>query len=182
MNSGHAVVLAIAALAVVAIAFGIFSRRRDQKLRKHFGEYDGAVRRRTDLRKRQEAVLAFRRGRQRVGLRTLTSAERATFLRRWDELQNSFLDDPKGSLDAADALVTEALEGRGYLMPESQQNAADIPPNSSLVVEDYRAVHEFATRLVGESASTEQLRQAMVRYRTVFRELLTDQGQTRRSA
>jgi hypothetical protein len=41
-----------------------------------------------------------------------------------------------------------------------------------LVLENYRAAHEIALRHAQGQASTEDLRQAMIHYRTLFEELI----------
>jgi hypothetical protein len=43
-----------------------------------------------------------------------------------------------------------------------------------LVLENYRTAHEIAARQMRGQASTEDLRQAMVHYRTLFEELVSE--------
>lgn len=50
--------------------------------------------------------------------------------------------------------------------------AADISVDHPLVLENYRAAHEIALRQMRGQASTEELRQAMVHYRTLFEDLV----------
>jgi hypothetical protein len=49
-------------------------------------------------------------------------------------------------------------------------------------VENYRAAHEIALRHSRGQASTEDLRKAMVHYRTLFEELLGEHHEEKRSA
>jgi hypothetical protein len=46
--------------------------------------------------------------------------------------------------------------------------------NHALVIEHYRAGHAIAVRRAQEQASTEDLRQALVNYRALFRELVDE--------
>ena len=185
MNSSPVmiVVLVIAVIAIAAIAFGISRKRRSQKLRERFGpEYDRVVKREGDVRK-GEGVLEFReKRRQKFEIRPLSPADRSSFLSHWNDVQSRFVDDPKSSVTQADSLVTEAMQARGYPMGDFEQRAGDISVDHPSVVENYRAAHTIALRHSRGQASTEDLRQAMVHYRTLFQELLDEPQSNRRSA
>jgi hypothetical protein len=51
-----------------------------------------------------------------------------------------------------------------------------VPPNTSVdhprVVENYRSAHEIALRVGKDEATTEELRTAMILYRSLFEELV----------
>ena len=177
------VVLVVAVIAIAAIAFGISRKHRSQKLREHFGpEYDRVVKREGDVRK-GEGVLEFREKRhQKFEIRPLSSTDRSSFLYRWNDVQSRFVDDPKSAVTQADSLVTDAMQARGYPMGDFEQRAADISVDHPVVVENYRAGHAIALRHGRGEASTEDLRQAMVHYRTLFQELLDQPQSNRRSA
>jgi len=177
------VVLVVAVIAIAAIAFGISRKHRSQKLREHFGpEYDRVVKREGDVRK-GEGVLEFREKRHhKFEIRPLSSTDRSSFLYRWNDVQSRFVDDPKSAVTQADSLVTDAMQARGYPMGDFEQRAADISVDHPVVVENYRAGHAIALRHGRGEASTEDLRQAMVHYRTLFHELLDQPQSNRRSA
>ena len=61
---------------------------------------------------------------------------------------------------------------RGYPVGEFDQRTADISVDHPHEVENYRAAHAIAMRQRREEASTEDLRRAMVHYRTLFEGLL----------
>jgi hypothetical protein len=61
---------------------------------------------------------------------------------------------------------------RGYPVSDFEQRAADISVDHPLVMENYRAAHGIALRQNVGQASTEELRQAMIHYRTLFEELV----------
>ena len=61
---------------------------------------------------------------------------------------------------------------RGYPMTNFEQQAADISVSYPVVVQNYRAGHEIVMRHADGHATTEELRQAMIHYRTLFDELL----------
>lgn len=185
MNSNPVMIMVavVAVIAIAAIVWGITRKRRSQKLREHFGpEYDRVVRREGDVRK-GEGVLEFREKRHdKFKLRPLSNGDRSSFLYRWNDVQSRFVDDPKGAVTLADALVTDTMQARGYPMGDFDQRAADISVEHPVVVENYRAAHAIATRHSKGQASTEDLRQAMVHYRTLFQELLDQPQANRRSA
>jgi hypothetical protein len=64
------------------------------------------------------------------------------------------------------------MDARGYPMEEFEQRAADLSVDHPQVVQNYRAAHVIAGKNDGGGASTEELRQAMVYYRSLFEELL----------
>jgi hypothetical protein len=167
------VVVVIAFLVIAVTAYLAMRKRRSLRLRERFGpEYDRVVRHEGDVRK-GEGVLEFReKRRERFELRTLSPVDRSSFEQRWDEVQARFVDDPKGAVTVADSLVMEVMQARGYPVGDFEQRAADISVDHPLVVENYRSAHDIALRHNRGQASTEDLRKAMVHYRTLFQELL----------
>lgn len=176
-------VIVLVVIAVVAIALVALRKQRSAKLRKRFGpEYDRVLQREGDARK-AEGVLEFReKRRQTFHIRPLNAADKSSFDIRWNEVQARFVDDPRGAVTVADSLVTDVMQARGYPIGEFEQRAADISVDHPVVVENYRAAHEIATRHSAGRASTEDLRQAMVHYRALFQELLDERQAERKGA
>jgi len=167
------IVVVIAVIAIAAVAIVMMRKRRSLKLRERFGpEYDRVVKQEGDVNK-GEGVLAFREKRRaELKIRTLSPADRSSFLQRWNEVQGQFVDDPKGAVTVADSLVSEVMQARGYPVGNFEQRSADLSVDYAKVVDNYRAGHDIALRHSRGQASTEDLRQAMVHYRTLFEELL----------
>jgi hypothetical protein len=164
----------IAAVVVVAvIAFILVRKRRSQQLRERFGpEYDRVLKKEGEVR-RAEGVLEMRaKRREKFTLRPLPDESRLDFAERWRAVQAQFVDEPAGSVTQADALVNELMAARGYPMSDFAQRAADISVDHPGVVENYRTAHAIALRHQSGQASTEDLRKAMVHYRSLFEELL----------
>ncbi len=63
---------------------------------------------------------------------------------------------------------------RGYPLGNFEQPAADISVAHPLVLENYRTAHEIAFRQTEGKATTEDLRQAMVHYRALFQQLVSE--------
>ncbi len=169
------VVLAIVALAAVGAAVWLYSRqRRTAGLQRGFGaEYQRTVRE-TGSQRRAEHELEARRERvQALRIRPLSREQRAELSGEWQHTQARFVDDPGGAITGADDLVGVAMEKLGYPVGDFEQRAADISVEHPEFVRDYRAAHAIALRQRDGSATTEDLRQAMVHFRALFEDLLT---------
>ena len=170
------IVIAIGVLVVIAVLGAIYARsRRTQRLRQRFGpEYDQVVREQGS-RRSAEGVLEWRaKRRQRLQIRPLTQADHGDFADRWRNVQSRFVDDPKAALAEADDLVNRLLDKRGYPVADFDQQAADLSVDYPVVVQNYRAAHAIAVRNSRGQANTEELRRAMVHYRSLFDELLKE--------
>lgn len=168
----------IAALVVVVLVLGgllYFQRHRSDHLRSRFGpEYDRAVKE-SGGKSKAEAKLAEREKRVKsLSIRPLEPSDRARFTRSWQNVQAEFVDDPKGSIGHADSLLAEVMSARGYPISDFEQISADISVDHPNVVQNYRAAHDIALRHERGQANTEDLRQAMIHYRALFEELVTD--------
>jgi len=177
------VLLVIAVIVVAIIALLAVRKQRSAKLRERFGpEYDRVVRQEGDARK-AEGVLEFReKRREKFKIRPLSAADKSSYSVRWNEVQGQFVDDPRGAVTVADSLVTDVMQARGYPIGEFEQRAADLSVDYPVVVDNYRAAHGIALRHSAGKASTEDLRQAMVHYRTLFQELLEERHAERKGA
>jgi hypothetical protein len=64
------------------------------------------------------------------------------------------------------------MKTRGYPVSDFGQRAADISVDHPRVVENYRSAHGIALRVGKDQATTEDLRTAMIHYRSLFEELV----------
>lgn len=171
----------IAAVAVVMIAVIVYSiqRRRSERLRQHFGpEYDRAIAEGGN-RRRAEAVLEERTERvKKFHIRPLTAEDKARFAEEWDRVQAHFVDAPAGAVAEADQLLGDIMATCGYPMGDFEQRAADISVDHPIVTQNYRAAHEIAMRQAKGQASTEDLRRAMIHYRSLFEDLVNERKET----
>jgi ABC-type multidrug transport system fused ATPase/permease subunit len=170
------IALAVAVVLVIVVAIALYIRKRKNttaELRDRFGpEYDRAVRQHGSERK-AEAKLADRETRvDRLKIRDLDLAERERYLSQWQAVQSRFVDYPKGAVTEADELVCSLMQTRGYPVTDFDQRAADISVDHPRVVENYRSAHNIALRLGRGEASTEEMRTAMIHYRSLFDELV----------
>ena len=171
-NTVIAIVLLVA-LVIAVVAWLVMQRQRSAKLKLRFGpEYDRAV---IDYGGRRAAEAELLKREQRVArlkITPLTPADALRFSQAWSALQSRFIDSPKGVVAEADHLVRELMEKRGYPMGDFERRAADISVDYPGVVSNYRAAQLIAARDASSEADTEELRKAVVHYRTLFDELL----------
>jgi hypothetical protein len=173
------VLIGLGVLIIVAVAAFVLSRRRSQRLRERFGpEYDRTAEQ-ADSRRAAESDLAAREKRiERLDIRPLSKESRDEYARSWRESQARFVDQPADAVRDADRLVILVMRERGYPMEEFDQRASDISVDHPNVVDNYRAAHAISMASDHGQASTEDLRQAMVHYRSLFEELLEVNEQT----
>ncbi|MGD0628287.1 MAG: hypothetical protein ABR987_02985 [Terracidiphilus sp.] len=163
------VVLIAAAIAVVVH----LEKLKTAKLRSRFGpEYDLAVREAGSRKKAEEALHARCKRIEHLKIRDLTVAERQRYLVEWETVQARFLDHPRGAVTEADELVNSLLVARGYPVGGFEQRAADISVTHSALVAPYRLANVITMRAGKNEATTEELRTAMIQYRTLFDALL----------
>jgi hypothetical protein len=178
--------ITVGAIVVALVCLGaiLFQRKhRTERLRNRFGpEYARAIEEsggqrkgEADLEKREKRVEAF-------AIRPLAASDRERYIASWHKIQTEFVDDPKNSVTQADQLLGDVMSTRGYTVSEFEQRSADISVDHPLVVENYRAAHEIAIRHAAGQASTEDLRQAMIHYRTLFGELVGEPEMARAKA
>lgn len=79
------------------------------------------------------------------------------FRTRWDQIQTDFVDDPRGSVEKADHLVADTIKRLAEVFADQRT----------------RLEHEWDK---GDNVSTEDLRQALRRYRSFFDRLLSAGG------
>lgn len=168
------ILLAVIAVAFIAlVAWFIYQRVQSQKLQQRFGpEYGRTVDRLGSQTKAEAELRARERRVEKFNIVPLAPAEAARFSQAWNALQAHFVDDPKGAVVQADALVRELMLKRGFPMGDFERRAADISVDHPVVVENYRAAQEIAERAARGEADTEELRNAVVHYRAIFNELL----------
>ena len=87
-------------------------------------------------------------------------------------VQARFVDSPGGAVTDADQLLRDVMTTRDYPVSDFEQRAADISVDHPLVMENYPTAHDNALRQTRGQANTEDLRLAMIHYRTLFEKLV----------
>jgi hypothetical protein len=165
------IVIAVVVLAVLALV--IVPLLRQRKVRQKFGpEYERSVK---ETGSRRQAVSELRQRqerRQQLDIQPLEPEAAERYSRSWKEAQARFVDFPGDAIREADRLVVQVMKDRGYPVEDFEQRSADISVDHPQLVDDYRAAHAISLVNDNGQATTEDLRQAMVHYRSLFDELL----------
>ena len=107
-----------------------------------------------------------------LAIRPLSARQREHYLAEWAAVQSKFVDEPGQAIVDADRLIMEVMQLRAYPVSDFEQRAADISVNYPALVTNYRAARVIALKNEQHQADTEELRQAMIYYRSLFEELL----------
>jgi hypothetical protein len=171
------VVIAIAVVAVIALLAVVTRKGRTAMLRKRFGpEYDRAVENRAGRRAAEADLRAREKQRAQFDVKPLPEAARLRFADEWRDVQEHFVDQPAQAVTAADTLVTRVMEALGYPMRDFDAQAELVSVDHPDIVENYRFAHGVRQRSETQQASTEDLREALLRYRSLFDRLLRAEG------
>ena len=175
MDNINIIITVVLILVIIGAILGsVFSRRnRSKQFQDHFGaEYErtvqaagGEEKAQIEMDKRQKHVEA-------LDIRPLTENERTRYQADWAAVQSKFVDEPGVAIVEADHLIIEVMHLRAYPLSDFEQRAADVSISYPSLVSNYRAAREIANKNKENQANTEELRQAMIYYRSLFEELL----------
>jgi hypothetical protein len=176
------IVIALAVVVAAVAAWVAWTRTRTKHLRETFGpEYDRTVAESSSQREGEAALDDRRKRREELEIRPLTPEASQRYDEEWRAVQARFVDDPVGSVGDADGLVERVMAERGYPMDDFEAQAELVSVDHPEVVQNYRSAHEIYTAYGRGEASTEDLRQAMVHYRSLFEQLLESGGEEERA-
>ena len=183
MATGIIVILVIVLVLIAAAALAGFLLLRRRALRRRFGpEYDqlaqeiGARRARAELIERERRVA-------QLDIRPLSQERRAGYGSEWLSLQERFVDDPAESAETAAALISAVAADRGYRVDDEERLLGDLSVHHADRLDGYRRARDITRQSV--TAGTEELRQALLSYRVLFRDLIAPEpgtGQPSRAA
>ncbi|MGA5068432.1 hypothetical protein ACPB9E_32430 [Streptomyces exfoliatus] len=172
------IVLAVVA-AVVVVGFAAagvaVDRRRRSRLRDRFGpEYERAVEATGSRRAAEQELDARERRFAGLEIKPVPGEAREQYARRWVRVQEEFVDRPEAAVHDADELVAALIRDRGYPDEGCEQRLRDLSVRHGRALEYYRAALDVHAMSTYNAATTEQLRGAMMHYRTLFDDLLAD--------
>jgi hypothetical protein len=171
--SAGAIVAIIVAVVVVVLVIGALTMARRRKLQQRFGpEYD-RVAGEMHSRRKADAELAERERRVRsLDIRPLDETARVKYAGEWTAIQERFVDQPEEAVAQAGILITSVMRDRGYPTEDHDQVLADLSVEHGQTLDHYRQARQISLQAEGGTASTEDLRLAMLHYRTLFGDLL----------
>ena len=181
--SGVIVVIIVVAVVIVlaAIAFAVWQhrqRKQTEALKSQFGpEYERAHQ---ALGKNTNEALESRKEKiEQYDIRDLTPEEQQRFTQQWTTVQARFVDDPGDAVVQADNIIREVMVTVGYPAGSFEQREEAASVRYPERVQDFRKAHRIAVTQSTSGASTEDLRKAMLLYRSLFDQLVgTQQRET----
>jgi hypothetical protein len=175
MSTTYILIAVVLILVILgAIFVPMFARRKNsERLHDKFGpEYDRTVETMGNQKKAQKELNDRQKHVDSLSIRPLSVSERDRYLADWTAVQAQFVDQPGEATVKADQLIMEVMQLRAYPVSDFEQRAADISVNYPALVSNYRAARAIAIKNGQHEATTEELRQAMIYYRSLFKELL----------
>jgi hypothetical protein len=175
VNTTYTIVTVVLVLVIVGAVFALIvaRRRRSEQLHDQLGpEYDRTVQAMGGEKKAKTELEERRKHVEALDIRSLSVGERERFSADWKAVQSKFVDEPGQAIVDADHLIMQVMQTRGYPVSDFEQRAADISVKYPALVSNYRAAREIADKNEQHQADTEELRQAMIYYRSLFEELL----------
>ena len=175
MSTGAVVAIIVVVVIVAAVLIGVMAAARRRRLQRRFGpEYDRVVGERQSQLKADSELASRERRVRELDIRPLSESARANYAAQWRAIQEQFVDRPEDAVVKAQHLVTVVMNDRGYPTDGHDQMLADLSVEHAGTLEHYRSAYAISQGAAEGNASTEDLRQAMIRYRTLFSDLLGD--------
>lgn len=173
------VLIAAVIVVVAGLALVMSSRWRTASLRKRFGpEYDQAIETADDRRAAEGQLQERAKRRAQLSVVPLSEPARLRYAEQWREVQERFVDKPSEAASAAEVLLARVMGERGYPVSDFDEQADLVSVDHPRMVQDYRIAHRINKRNANHQATTEELREAVLRYRSLFDELLRTEGET----
>jgi hypothetical protein len=168
------IVIIVAAVVVLGlVAWMLGTRMRTERLQQRFGpEYERTVEQAESRKEAESELRARMKRRQELEIQPVSPESADRYKVDWRDVQARFVDQPNQAVKEADRLVTRLMEERGYPTEDFEQRVVDISVDHPRVVENYRGAHAVWFSNEQGKAGTEDLRQAMIHYRSLFEELL----------
>ncbi len=195
MDTTILIVIVVVVIAVSLLALFLASRRRAarrseeqrERSREEFGsEYERMAQERGS-EEEAERELMERRARVQRRVEPLSEESRGRYEEQWGEVERVFVDNPQRSIEMADRTVFDILDERNFVSDAGQSDAeterglAAMHPD---IADDYREARHIRADVVARSAgraeedsneeSTEELRQAIRKYRAVYQRLVRE--------
>jgi len=167
------VAMVLIVVVVVAVVLALHNRRKTEALRSQFGtEYERTVEAKGDQQAAERDLHERQVRRSKFEVLALDPLRRKQHTEAWDRTQGQFVDDPAAAVTAAYSLVRTVMFERGYPTEDFERQADDVSVDHPDVVGDYREAVRITEASGRGEASTEDLREAMVHYRSLFASLL----------
>jgi hypothetical protein len=167
MSTGAIVGIIIALIIVAAVVVLGPALLRQVQMRRQFGpEYDRLAKE-LGSRKAVAELTARQRRVDALGIHPLSAEQQARYSGEWTAIQERFVDAPAAAVSAADTLIWDVMRDRGYPADKRDASLEALSVYHPRPLDGYRQAQDVKTA----SASTEELRTALLRYRALFQDL-----------
>jgi hypothetical protein len=173
MSTVTIAIIGAVVIAVTVMLIGVTAVRRRRRLQRRFGpEYDRLVGE-GDSKLKADSELAGRERRVHgLDIKPLNAPARARFAQQWAGIQEQFVDAPADAVASSQVLVVAVMSELGYPAANPDQVLADLSVEHAGALDRYRAAEMTSQSAAAGTASTEDLRLAMIGYRALFLDLL----------
>jgi hypothetical protein len=173
MSTVTIAVIATAVIVVAVLVIGGTAVRRRRRLQQRFGpEYDRLAGERDSKLKAESELTGRERRVASLNIQPLADSARASYAVRWAAIQEQFVDTPQEAVASSQVLVVAVMSELGYPTEDSDQMLADLSVEHATTLDRYRAAEETSRNAAAGTASTEDLRLAMIDYHALFRDLV----------
>jgi hypothetical protein len=168
MSTGAIIGIIIAVIIVVAAIVVASGELRRARMRRQFGpEYDRLAQELGSKKKADAELTARQRRVEALNIHELSPDQQASYSGDWTVVQERFVDAPAEAVSAAGTLIWEVMRDRGYPADDRSASMEALTVYHARSLDGYRQTAELRT----ETATTEELREAMIRYRALFEDL-----------
>ncbi len=168
MSTGALIGIIIAVIVVVAAIVVASGELRRARMRRQFGpEYDRLAQELGSKKKADAELTARQRRVQALNIHELSPQQQASYSGDWTAVQERFVDTPAEAVSAAGTLIRDVMRDRGYPADDRNASLEALSFYHARSRDGYRQVQGLRT----ETATTEELRAAMIRYRALFEDL-----------
>jgi hypothetical protein len=167
-----AVIAAVVIVAAVVVT-GVTAVRRRRRLQQRLGpEYDRLPGEHDSKRKAESELTGRERRVRGLDIQPLIDSARASYALQWAAIQEQFVDAPEDAVASSHVLVVAVVSELGYPAADPEQVLADLSVEHAATLDRSRAAEETSPSAAAGTASTEDLRLAMIDYRSLFRDLV----------
>jgi len=171
------ILIVVGIIALGVLGYALSRQQRTTGLRKQFGaEYDRTLDTRQNKRAAESDLRDRTKRRAKMEVRPLSEASLHRYANEWSNVQAQFVDQPTEAVRSADGLVHRVMNERGYPMDNFDSEADLISVDHPGVVDNFRSAHNVFLQAQSQQATTEDLRSAMLHYRSLFDELLVSEA------
>ncbi len=168
MSTGVIIGIIIAVIVVVAAIVVASGELKRARTRRQFGpEYDRLAQELGSKKKADAELTARQRRVEALHIHELSAEQQASYSGDWTAVQERFVDTPAEAVSAAGTLIGNVMRDRGYPADDKNASLEALSVYHADSLDGYRRTRDIRI----DTATTEQLREAMIRYRAMFEDL-----------